>query len=91
MENFDINKTCCFTGHRILSNDFNIDKLEEVINIMLKREFKTFLVGMAIGFDFKCFEILLSKKQQYKISFSYYPSLLNEYKLYNMRNDTKKD
>ena len=67
MENFNINKTCCFTGHRILSNDFNIDKLEEVINIMLKREFKTFLVGMAIGFDFKCFEILLSKKQKYNI------------------------
>lgn len=67
MENFDTKKTCSFTGHRILSKDFNVDKLEEVINDMLKRDFKTFLIGMAMGYDLKCFEILLSKKREFNI------------------------
>ncbi len=67
MDNFDIERTCSFTGHRILSKDFNINKLEEVINNILKKGYKTFLVGMAMGFDLKCFEILMSKKEEYNL------------------------
>ena len=67
MNDFDINTTCCFTGHRILQKDFSVDKLEEVINNVLKRGYKTFLVGMAIGFDLKSVEILLKRKKEYNI------------------------
>ncbi|MBO5927187.1 MAG: DUF1273 family protein [Clostridia bacterium] len=62
MENYETLKTCAFTGHRILDSEFNVDKLEEVINNVLKKGYKTFLVGMAMGFDLKCFEILLTKR-----------------------------
>ncbi len=67
MENFETKKTCSFTGHRILSKDFDVDKLKEVINIMLINGYKTFLVGMAMGFDMICAEILIEKKREFNI------------------------
>ncbi len=67
MENYETQKTCSFTGHRVLSKEFDIDKLKEVINTMLIKGFKTFLVGMAMGFDMKCAEILLEKKREFNI------------------------
>ncbi len=67
MENYETNKTCSFTGHRILSKDFDVDKLKEVINTMLINGYKIFLVGMAMGFDMFCAEILLEKKREFNI------------------------
>ncbi len=64
MSNFDILTTCAFTGHRILKKDFNEDKLSSIIDTVIKNGYKTFLVGMAWGFDLKAFEILLTKKNQ---------------------------
>ena len=64
MIEFKIEKTCSFTGHRILEKSFNVNKLEEVINSVLITGYNTFLIGMAKGFDSKCFEILLRKKQE---------------------------
>ena len=34
------------------------DKLKEVIDDVIKKGYDTFLIGMAKGFDLKCFEIL---------------------------------
>ena len=59
---FDVSKTCCFTGHRILKTDFDEYKLNEIINSVIDRGYTTFLIGMAKGFDTKCFETLLNYK-----------------------------
>ena len=67
MGDFDLKTTCCFTGHRILSKDFSVDKINEVINNVLISGYRTFLVGMAMGFDLKCVEVLLEKKREYNI------------------------
>lgn len=60
MNEFDIETTCAFTGHRILRKDFNDEKLKNIIKKTIKNGYKTFLIGMAKGFDMKCFETLLS-------------------------------
>ena len=62
MSDFDISTTCCFTGHRVLKSDFDESRVEEIIDKLIKNGFKTFLVGMAIGFDLKVLEILLKKR-----------------------------
>ena len=66
IKEFDELTTCCFSGHRILKKDFNEERLEFVIDEALKRGYRTFLVGMALGFDLKCFNVLL-KKRSYNI------------------------
>ena len=67
MTDYDLKTTCCFTGHRILPKDFSVDKLNKVINNVLISGYRTFLVGMAMGFDLKCVEILLEKKREYNV------------------------
>ena len=67
MTDYDLKTTCCFTGHRILPKDFSVDKLNEVINNVLISGYRTFLVGMAMGFDLKCVEVLLEKKREYNV------------------------
>ncbi len=64
MTDFDILTTCAFSGHRILKKDFNEQKLISVIEKVIESGYKTFLVGMAWGFDLKVFEILLNKKNK---------------------------
>ncbi len=63
MTDFDILTTCCFTGHRVLKRDFDEQKLHAVIDKLIENGYKTFLVGMAIGFDLKVFEVLQTKKK----------------------------
>ena len=63
MTDFDLSTTCCFTGHRVLKRDFSDEKVSEVIDKLINNGYKTFLVGMAIGFDLKVFEILQTKKK----------------------------
>ena len=62
MNDFDLLTTCCFTGHRVLRRDFSDKKIEDIIDKLIKNGYRTFLVGMAIGFDLKVFEILLTKR-----------------------------
>ena len=62
MSDFDISTTCCFSGHRVLKKDFNVDRINEIVDKLIKRGYRTFLVGMAWGFDLKVFEVLLTKK-----------------------------
>ncbi|MBE5743310.1 MAG: DUF1273 domain-containing protein [Clostridiales bacterium] len=63
MTDFDLQTTCCFTGHRVLKKDFDDESLSIIIDKLIKNGYKTFLVGMAIGFDLKVFEILQTKKK----------------------------
>ena len=77
----DRNKTCAFTGHRILKSDYNKEELTRVINIITDKGFNTFLVGMAIGFDTECFKILeeIRKEKPIKI-IACIPCLMQDYK-----------
>jgi uncharacterized phage-like protein YoqJ len=63
VESFNLQTTACFTGHRILKQNFDEYLLIDTINSVLERGYKTFLVGMAKGFDMKCFEVLLTLKK----------------------------
>ncbi|MDY6367632.1 MAG: SLOG family protein [Clostridia bacterium] len=60
-------KSCCFTGHRILYKDFNKRKVEKIIKDLINKNYDTFLVGMAIGFDTECAKILIELKKEYNI------------------------
>ena len=64
---YDINTTCCFTGHRILKREFSIEELSIVIQNAIDKGYKTFLVGMARGFDLKCVKVLAEKKKDFNI------------------------
>ncbi len=64
---YDINTTCSFTGHRILKKDFSIEDVSIVIDEVIKKGYKSFLVGMARGFDLKCVKVLVEKKEKHDI------------------------
>lgn len=64
MDEIEINYSCSFSGHRILGKDFNRELLKDVIKEVIKRGYTTFLVGMAIGFDTECFDILNNLKKE---------------------------
>lgn len=64
---YDLNTTCSFTGHRILKKDFNDDMLITIVEKVIKSGYKTFLVGMARGFDLKCASVLIKLKEKYQI------------------------
>ena len=62
MTDFDLFTSCCFSGHRNLGNDFSAEKVEEIIKKLIDGGFKTFLVGMALGFDVEVMKILVKYK-----------------------------
>ena len=63
--NYDIEKAVCFTGHRVIKNDFDYGFLENAVENLIEEGYCTFLIGMAIGFDMLCFSLLLKLKQKY--------------------------
>ena len=60
-------KTCAFSGHRNLKENFSQIFLEENILNAIERGYDTFLVGMALGFDTKAFLVLEKLRKKYKI------------------------
>lgn len=56
-------KTCCFSGHRILPASFDIESLKKLVYRTVNDGFDTFLCGMAIGFDAACFKVLEEVKE----------------------------
>ena len=48
----DKTKTCAVTGHRDLSGGIDVEKTEEILLAAVNSGYDTFMVGMAIGFDF---------------------------------------
>jgi uncharacterized phage-like protein YoqJ len=65
---FNKAKTACFTGHRILDNNFNNKEVKKVILEAINKGYDTFLLGLALGFDTACFNVLEELKKQYNIS-----------------------
>jgi uncharacterized phage-like protein YoqJ len=64
------NFTASVSGNRTLLKDFNINKLKETFNKLIKiANINTFLVGMAVGFDTVCFNVLeeIRKTEDIKI------------------------
>lgn len=60
----DISKSCSFTGHRIIKNNFDINEFDNLLDKVINDGYNTFLIGMAIGFDTLAFERLLTKKNK---------------------------
>jgi hypothetical protein len=69
--NFSIDKekAVSVTGHRILRQDIDKEKLKNALLTLAIGGYDTFLVGMAIGFDTLCFNLLeeIRKEKEIKI------------------------
>ena len=79
------NKTACFTGHRILSSSFNKDKLTKKVLELIKEDYDTFLVGMAIGFDTEAFKVLLEIKKNIPLKIIACIPCLNQQERFNKK------
>ncbi|MBO5287666.1 MAG: DUF1273 family protein [Clostridia bacterium] len=45
-------RTCCFTGHRIVGNDLNVETLRRCLRYLAnEKNVTTFIAGGALGFD----------------------------------------
>ena len=63
-----MNKTACaLTGHRVLPVNFNVQKLSEELEDLIKDGCSYFYCGMAEGFDLCALKILVSFKKTYPI------------------------
>ena len=58
-------KTCAFTGHRNLGDDFSVKELDKQIKEVIKRGVEIFYNGMAMGFDLLAAERVLSMKRKF--------------------------
>ncbi len=69
MSEFDIKRaySVCITGHRAVEKDLTREIVEEKLNALVERDFSTFYVGMALGFDMLCFKILEKIRESKKI------------------------
>ncbi len=68
MSEIFINKAraCAVTGHRVINN-IDKEKLKLLFISIIEKGFDTFLIGMALGFDKLCFEILSDIKKEKNI------------------------
>ena len=89
LNKIEIYKTACVTGHRKLRENFNEENLEEVFYKTVKNGYRKFLIGMAIGFDSKCFKVLLKIKKEYDIKIIACIPCLNQEK--NFSNKEKEE
>ena len=64
-----IEKSCCFTGHRIISRDnrdFVIKKTYEICENLIKDGYTDFIAGGALGFDTVAAKCILDLREKYK-------------------------
>ena len=57
-------KSCIFTGHRELGEDFSLRKLQKEIKNLIDKGVDTFYNGMAMGFDLISAECVLKCKKK---------------------------
>ncbi len=71
MREFDKDRavSVCITGHRTLEDNNLRENTERYLNALVDKGFHTFHVGMAVGFDTLCFQILekIREKKEIKI------------------------
>lgn len=82
-------KTCAISGHRRLPENFDRENLKRILTEFVKRDFDTFLIGMALGFDTVCFNILEELRKEYKINLIACVPCLNQD--YNFTSEQKKE
>lgn len=61
-----IGKTCAFTGHREMEENFDTARFKDVLSEMIKEGYTTFLCGMAVGFDLFAAQVVLELKESFK-------------------------
>lgn len=55
---------CAVTGHRVLSSDFSKEELRAALRALAPAGVRTFLCGMALGFDLLCAEEVLLLREE---------------------------
>lgn len=60
-----IEKVCAFTGHRQVEENFDVQRLKEVLAAYIGEGYIDFLCGMAVGFDMLAAELVLKLKADY--------------------------
>ena len=62
-------RTAAVTGHRIMEKGYDKKRLKTVLKSLVSIGYDTFLVGMALGFDTLCFQVLeeIRKESNIKI------------------------
>lgn len=59
-------KSCAFTGHRQLGEEFNKTALKNAVKTAIKEGVDTFYCGMAMGFDLLAAETVLQLKEEFQ-------------------------
>ena len=77
--------TCCFTGHRILGDDFKMQKLIDLVIDLHKNKFvDTFICGGALGFDtYTAAAVLNARSIGYDIKLHIYAPCNNQSEKWN--------
>lgn len=60
-------KSCAFTGHRKIGEDFDDARLERAVRNLIDDGVKEFFCGMAQGFDMTSAECVISLKKEYNL------------------------
>ena len=80
-------KVCAFTGHRnLFEYDFDGLLLERVISNLVKCGVNKFLCGMAVGFDLKAAQAVLSLKERYNVQLVACLPCMNQSDTYSEKN-----
>ena len=58
-------KSCAFTGHRDMDDNFSVLKLKKIIKGLIEKGVDTFYCGVAMGFDMLAGEIVIKYKKKY--------------------------
>ena len=85
------NITCAVTGHRNIQDKIDTEKLKNIFIDLIEKDYKYFLIGMAVGFDMLCFEILYNLKKEYDIKLIACVPCENQSKVYSIKEKEKYD
>lgn len=63
-----MNGLCCaLTGHRDLPENFDVNKVYDALETLIREGYTSFLCGMARGFDLLALQCLADLKQRYHV------------------------
>ena len=68
--NFETERSCCFTGHRIINAETQIKLravLPEIITDLISQGYNYFFCGCALGFDLICADVVLELSKEYPV------------------------
>lgn len=90
--NFEIEKTCAFTGHREVGDDLDLPLLETCVEEFIADGYNCFLCGMARGFDLIAADLILKLKEKHcDIKLIACVPCPNQSKFYHQEEKTKYD